>query len=130
MIEKSLIIIIFMYATSFGVLSAQYVLADSFGLELKNFDGEVLQNPILAIIDVDILNTHTENITSTDPADITGDPIGAAANGFLQLFFILTGTYIFNVLHFLGVPLIVVSALIILYLILLARTFIAYLRGI
>ncbi len=130
MIEKSLIVFIFMYSTSFGILGAQYALADTFGIELTNWKGEVLQNPILIIINVADLNLQTENVTSTDPAEITGDPIGAAGKMTLQLFLILTGTYIFNVLYFLGVPIIIVSGLILLYLILLARTFIAYLRGI
>lgn len=130
MIEKALIVIIFMYSITFGLLAAQYTLADIYGVTLTNWQGDELKNPILQIADTSGLNTILTNVTSTDPTALQTDPITAAAQITYQLFLILTGTYVFNVLYFLGVPFIVVSGLAIIYLILLARALIGYLRGV
>ena len=130
MIEKPIIIIIFMYATSFGILGAQYAIADVFGLTLTNWEGTEIKPSLLAIIAQDTLNLLTTNVTSTNQTTIQTDPITAAAEITLQLFLILTGTYVFNFIYLMGVPAIIVSGFALLYLILLARTMIAYLRGV
>jgi len=119
-----------MYATSFGVLGAQFVLADVFDITLRNWEGTEIKSQLLGITDVDTINTLTLNVTSTNQTTISLDPIVAAAGIALELFLLLTGTYIFNILFLLGLPLIFVSIFVLLYLILLMRTMIAYLRGI
>lgn len=130
MIEKALIVIIFMYSLTFGLLAAQYTLADIYGITLTNWQGQELKNPLLEIADTSGLNVILTNVTDTDPATVQTDPITAAAQITYQLFLVLTGTYVFNVLYFLGVPFIVVSGLAVIYLILLARALIGYLRGV
>ena len=129
MIEKALIAVVFMYSLTFGLLAAQYTLADVYGIELTNWQGESLKNPLLQIANTPLLNAILLNVTNTNQTTVQTDPITAAAEITYNLFLILTGTYVFNVLYFLGVPFIVVSGLVLLYLILLARALIGYLRG-
>ena len=118
-----------MYAVSFGILGAQFV-ADAFGVTITNFEGTAIKSNILSMIDVDALNTSTLNAVNTNQTTITTDPIIAAAGLALELFLLLTGTYVFNIMILFGVPVIFVSGFVLLYLIMLIRTFIAYLRGI
>lgn len=123
-----------MYSVSFGILGAQYF-ASSFGIELTNFEGTPLEGEegegnISSMIDMDALNARTLNVVNTNQTTITTDPIIAAASIALQVFLLLTGTYVFNIMILLGVPVIFVSAFVILYIIMLARTIIALLRGI
>ena len=118
-----------MYAVSFGILGAQFF-ADVFGITITNFEGTPIKSNILAMIDVDALNTRTANVVNTNQTTITTDPIIAAAGLALEIFLLLTGTYVFNIMILFGVPVIFVSGFILLYLIMVARTIIAYLRGI
>ena len=129
-----MIIMLFMYCMSFGILGAQYI-ACGFNIELTNFEGTPLEScdgegNLSAMINMDALNARTLNVVNTNQTTITTDPIIAAAGIALQIFLLLTGTYVFNIMILFGVPLIFVSAFVILYLIMVTRTFIAYLRGI
>ena len=130
MIEKPLIIIIFMYGTSFMLLGAQFVLGDVFGIELANWEGTPIKSTILDTVDTDQLNTSAQNIIGTNQTSVTQDPISAAAGIAWEVFTLLTGTYVFQVLYLLGVPSIIVAGMVIIYIIMLSRTIIAYLRGI
>ena len=76
------------------------------------------------------LSNGTNQIISLDENAVTTNPIGEAARVALLLFQIITGTYIFTILTFFGVPAIFVAGITMIYVILLARTIIAYLRGI
>ncbi len=137
MIEKSLIIIMFMYASSFALLGMQYTLGDSFGLTLIGADGQPIESNVVDFIQTGTLNTVTgsfaSNATDTDTNRnwFTYNPIVQAAGFVFEIFLLLTGTYIFNVLFFVvGIPQIWIAGFVILYFFLLMRTIVAYLRGI
>ena len=130
MIEKSLYIMIFMYAASFGILGGQFVLGDVFGIELKDINGDPLKSSILTTIQVDQLNTSAQNVIGTNQTSVVTDPITAAAGIAWELFLLMTGTYIFQILYLMGIRSIIVSGMVLLYIILLMRTIIAYLRGV
>ena len=59
MIEKSLIIITFMYAVSFSMLAGQYVLGDVFGVTITNFEGAEIKSNLLDVISTGTLNSVT-----------------------------------------------------------------------
>ena len=130
MIEKPLIIVIFMYAVSFGVLGAQYVLADVFYITLANHEGVEIKSNLLDVIDEDNINTVTGNLNTLNQTTIETNPITGAAELVWDVLTLLTGTYIFNFLFLMGVPPIIIAPMVIIYAILLFRTLIAYLRGI
>lgn len=136
MIEKALVIIIFMYAVSFSVYGAQYVLGDVFGVTLVSYQGTVLKPYITTFLNEDQINTVTSNIvTSNYTANSTAfDKIEtfsvAAAYVAWELVSLLSGTYIFNFIYLMGVPQIFVVPVVVLYLILLARAIIGYIRGV
>ena len=136
MIEKALIIIIFVYASGFGILAVQYALADVFGISLKNFEGADIKSNLVDIIRLDELNelqanivtaNFTENSTAFDRVE---DSVVAAAFVAWELILLMTGTYVFNILILLGIPAPIVAGLIFLYVMLLARAILAYIRGI
>ena len=142
MIEKSLVIIIFMYATSFAALGVQYTIADSFGINLVGANGDDISSNVLDFIDTGFIN----QISDVDRGDPPGssnqagvfnqtamslDPIVSAAGLVVEIFLLLTGTYIFNLLFYLiGIPPIWIAGFVVLYFFLLMRTIVAYLRGI
>lgn len=136
MIEKALIVIIFMYATSMSILGAQYVLADAFGWTLTNFDGEPIESHLVGFVNEDELNTRTSNVAA---ANFTGNTTyydrietftTSAAYVAWELITLLTGTYIFNIMWLMGVPIHFVLIFVTLYILLLARAIIGYIRGI
>ena len=121
---------LFMYSVSFSVLGTQYILGDIIGITMTNFEGTPVTSNLLAMIDVDALNISTSNVVNTNETTVKTDPVIGAAAIAWEIFLLLTGTYIFNIMILFGVPVIFVSGLIFLYLIMLARAIIAYLRGI
>lgn len=130
MYEKALIALIFMYSVSFGILVAQYIAGDLMGITLVNYRGEEIQSTILEIVNTGTLNTIITNVTDTNQTSITTDPIVGAAQAAWELFLLLTGTYIFNVLYQLGVPPIAIAGMVLIYAMLMIRALIAYIRGI
>ena len=135
MIEKSLFIILFMYFLSFGFLGMQYVIGDVFHITMTNFEGVPMQPALLSIVDQDALNDVTTNIANaTDAENSTLDAITNAFqlgyNVGKDLVLLMTGTYIFNILYLLGVPAIIIVGMVIIYVLLLGRTLIAYIRGV
>lgn len=135
MIEKSLIILVFMYASSFAALGMQYTLADSFGINLVGPNGDDISSEVVDLVRIDTINTRTQNATtsSVEASEnwIIYNPITAAAGLVWEIFLLLTGTYVFNLLFYvLGIPAIWISGFVILYFFLLMRTIVAYLRGI
>ena len=135
MIEKSLYIIIFMYISSFCLLGVQYVMADIFGLTLKNGEGVEIKSNVLAAINQNTLNQITGDIASVNST--YNSTLDAVENSFaigisiaFDLLTLLTGTYIFNVLYLLGVPPIFIAGMIVIYAFLLGRAIIAYVRGV
>lgn len=130
MIDKPFYIIIAAYAFSFGMLGAQFM-ADSYGITLTAPDGTIIKNAILDYVKTDTLNTFSGNVTSSNNGTSWGlEPILKAAEIGTDLFYLLTGTYIFNILYLFGVPAIFVAPIAIIYFILLARTIIALIRGV
>ena len=121
---------IFMYAASFGLLGAQFLAGDIIGIEMKDSNGNPLKSSILSTIQVDQLGTSAQNVIGTNATAVTTDPITAAAGIAWELIQLMTGTYIFNIAYLMGVPLIIVAGMTLLYIILLMRTIIAYLRGV
>lgn len=130
MIEKSLIIIIFMYAASFGMLGSQYILGDVFNITMTNFEGEPIQSDLLTAINEDTLNTVTGNLASLNNTELESNPITGAAGLVVDILTLLTGTYIFNMLSLIGIPDIIIAGMVIIYALMLFRTLIAYLRGV
>tara|TARA_Y100001963_G_scaffold12669_1_gene15870 strand:- start:395 stop:787 length:393 start_codon:yes stop_codon:yes gene_type:complete len=130
MIEKSLYIMIFMYATSFGLLGSQFLIGDIIGVQMTDIEGNPLKSSILDTINVDTLGTSAQNVIGTNQTAVTTDPITAAAGIAWELIQLMTGTYIFNIAYLMGVPLIIIASITLLYIILLMRTIIAYLRGV
>jgi hypothetical protein len=130
MIEKSLYIMIFMYSISFSILGAQFIVGDIMGVTMTDINGDPLKSSILATIQVDQLNTSAQNVIGTNQTSIISDPITAAAGIAWELILLMTGTYVFQIAYLLGIPSILVAGMVLLYIILLMRTIIAYLRGI
>jgi hypothetical protein len=129
MIEKALIIIVFMYATSFSLLGGQYIMS-VYDIELVNVDGTPFESALLDIIDTDRINQVTENLNTINGTEAESNPIEVAAGLVVDLIAIMTGAYIFNVLWLAGIPDIFVNGVIVLYAFMLFRALIGYLRGI
>ena len=129
MIEKSLIAIIFVYAMSFGILTAQFIFADVFGITLKNINGVPIKTNLISITNISQVNTIQQNITSTSRSSIVSNPVMAAAGIAWELVLLITGTYVFNILYLLGVPIIFIMGLVAIYFMLLARAILGYIRG-
>ncbi len=131
MIEKSLVIIIFMYATSFAALGVQYTIADSFGLNLVGANGDDISSEVLDFVRIGEINQRTGAFTGANQTQMGLEPVIAAAGLVVEIFLLLTGTYIFNLLFYLiGIPPIWIAGFVVLYFFLLMRTIVAYLRGI
>lgn len=129
MIEKALIIVIFMYATSFSLLGGQYIMS-VYDIQLINVDGTPYESALLDIINTDEINSVTDNLNTINGTEAESNPIEVAAGLVVDLIGILTGAYIFNVLWLAGVPDIFVNGVIVLYAFMLFRALIGYLRGI
>ena len=148
MIESSIKIMLFMWCISFSLLGGQYVIGDVFGIQMTNtwtdFDGDgdvdendhtPIKSHLLTIIDVDLINQQSVNIVNanytTNSTYFDKVETGTTALFYVtwELITLLSGTYIFNLMYIMGIPLIFVSFFVILYLALLARTIIGYLRN-
>ena len=144
MIEKALIIVLSCYIASFTMFGVQYTIGDIVGVDLVAVDSttgsfsnqrmiDLLNNQTAGNTNYNSfsdLSNGTNQIITLDENAVTTNPIGEAARVALLLFQIITGTYIFTILTFFGVPAIFVAGITMIYVILLARTIIAYLRGI
>ena len=136
MIDKALMIIIFMYAVGFSMLGIQYTLADTFGITMTNMEGTPIKSALHGFIKDDNTNERTQNIVS---ADFQGNSTyydrvetfttGAAFVAW-ELVTLMTGTYIFYIMFLFGVPEIFVLVFVTLYVLLLARAILGYVRGI
>ena len=136
MIDNALKIIIFMYAAGFSLLGVQYSLADAVGFAMTNMDGVPIKSALHGFIKDDQINTKTQNIVS---ANFQGNSTyfdkvetfttGAAYVAW-ELVSLMTGTYIFYIMFLFGVPEIFVLVFVTLYVLLLARAILGYVRGI
>ena len=144
MIEKALIIVLSCYIASFSMFGVQYTIGDIIGVDLVALDpvtGSFTSTKMTDLLNEETtentnynsfsdLSNGTNQIITLDENAVTTNPIGEAARVALLLFQIITGTYIFTILTYFGVPAIFVAGITMIYVILLARTIIAYLRGI
>lgn len=125
-----------MYALSFAVLIGQYVWADVFHITLVGFSGTPLKNAILTTIQTDTLNqvslqifsanaTTNSTITGIERAFTVGYTVG------WDLITLLSGTYIFNFIYAMVGPssLIFITPIVALYVFLLARAIMSYIRN-
>ena len=137
LIDKSFFVIIFLYSTGFGLLAAQYVFADAFGITLTNFNGVPICSRLIPktcelekIVKIENINIYTQNVTSTQRSTVVNNPLTAAAGFAWEILLLITGTYVFNIMHLLGVPDLIIAGLVAVYFILMIRTGIGILRGI
>lgn len=125
------------------LLGVQYVLGDVYHIEMTNLDGDPLQSGILEIIDTDNINAITADIANATDAE--NSTLDAIVNAFqvgynvAKLYIstaagetagLLTGTYVFNLMYFFGIPPIIIAGFVALYLFCVGRTLIAYVRGV
>ena len=137
MIDKSIIIIIFMYGASISFLTIEYVMVDVFHITVTNYEGQQLTGAFVTTqLNLEEFNTiseaidqgtYTQNTTFYDRVETYATAGAAVAWNFVS---ILSGLYIFNLLTFMGVPFPFVTGLAILYVFLLARTIIGLLQRI
>ncbi len=124
-----------MYALSFSLLIAQYIFADVVGMTMTSpITGTPIQSAVLQYI-----NTGTINSISTDVVNVnatTSNVFTGIERAFqlgmtvgLDLFTLMTGTYIFNLLQVLGVPSIAILPLVALYVFLMIRAAMSYFRN-
>ena len=135
MIDKSIMIIIFMYAASISFLTVEYVFVDVFHITVTNYNGDVLTGSLITTwMDQETFNTisgkiengtFNQNTTFYNKVETYATAGAAVAWNFVTL---LSGLYIFNLVIFLGVPLPFVIGIAILYVFLLARTIIGLLQ--
>ena len=130
MIEKSLIIIIFLYISSFALLGAQYIWADVFHITMTNFQGQPLKNNLLNDIHTTTLNTIQNSTLNTPTTDIITNLINTTGGIAWDLVLLVTGTYIFDILSQMGVPLIFIAGFVAVYAFLLLRSILGWVRGI
>ena len=133
MIDKPYFIMIFMYLASFSVLGAQYF-ADSFGITLTAPDGTELRPAVLDIVDINNINEVTSNVVNAQSQE--NSTLGPVDNAFgigyyagWQLFQLLTGTYIFNLISLFGVPALYIAPIVIIYVFMIGIWLIAKIRG-
>lgn len=137
MIDKALIIVIFFYAFGFISVGLEYSVAQIWHVELVSpLTGEPMNSAIVGYLQQDNINTRTENIVnanytanSTFFDKIETFTTGAAYVAW-ELVALMTGTYVFRTMLLLGVPDWFVTSFIVLYVLLLARAIIGYVRGI
>lgn len=137
MIDKALIIIIAFYAIGISLVGIEYSLGQVYHVEMVSpINGEPINSAIVGYMQEGELNTRTQNIVS---ANFTGNSTfydkvetfttGAAYVAW-ELVALMTGTYIFYIMLLFGIPAWFVTGLITLYILLLARAIIGYVRGI
>lgn len=122
-----------MLAISIGIAVAQYVYADAYGVTLVDFQGKPLKDIVLQITNVGTTNTLIGEANGLNSTNIQSNPLGVAsaiANLAVTLVELVTGTYVFDILYHLGVPIIFVVGMIILYVALLARAILGWIRGV
>lgn len=136
MIDKALMIIIFMYAAGFSIVGIQFTLGDVFGITLTNMEGLPVDSALRGFVKQDELNIRSANIVSANFTQnstfydrIETFTTGAAFVAW-ELITLMTGTYIFYIMILFGIDEIFVIAFLALYIMLLARAIVGYVRGI
>lgn len=126
--DKALFVIIFMYATSFSMLGAQFIIGDVLGITLTNFQGQPVKLALLGFVNQDSFNAIQQNLTSTSRSAISTANLVTAAQAGFELFQLVTGTYILTLLYFFGIPVIFVYGIMGIYGILVAMFIIGHIK--
>ena len=135
MIEKPLFIVLTVYCISFSTLAGQYFINEFMDIELTNWEGAPIKTNILSLSNMTELNQLAADFADAESqSNSTLAPIENAFNIGLnigwEILTLLTGTYIFNFMYFMGVPWYFVAGMAMVYFFMLARTIVAYVRGI
>ena len=138
MIDKALIIIFVFYALGFMMVGMEYSVSQVYHVDLVSpLTGDPMpSSSIVGYLQNGEFNTATDNIVSanyttnsTFYSKVETFTTGAAYVAW-ELIGLMSGTYIFNIMLLMGVPVWFVTAFIALYILLLARAIIGYVRGI
>lgn len=121
---------IFLWASSFGLLGAQYVFGDVYGITIVSpVTGQPMKSALLTYFNINTINTIGSNVTNTTRTSVVTN-----INEFLSIVWemiqILTGTYVFNLFNIMGIPAITTAGFVVLYIFLLVRAYFGYIRGI
>jgi len=135
MIEKALFIAISLYALSFSLLIGQYIWADTLGFTMYSpITGLPVQSAVLQYIqtgNINTISTTVVNVNSTTSNTFTGIErafqLGMTVG--LELFQLMTGTYIFSLIQIMGIPNIVTLPFVTLYVFLMIRAAMSYFRN-
>ena len=135
MLDKALLVIISMYAISIAFLTIEYTVVDVLDIEVTNYRGETLNGTLIETwMNMDTFNdqstliingTFNENTTDYNRVETS---VTAAAAVAWNLIILLTGTQIFALMYFFGVPSPLVAGMVILYMLLLARAIFGYIN--
>ena len=129
MMEKSLILIIFMYIAGASLVGAQYIWADVFHVTMTNFQGVPLKNNLLNDINMNSINGVGKGVLNNTQTSAANAVVFTAQVAW-DLILLMSGTAIFDFLAQMGVPIIFITIFVIGYLFLLVRTIMGYVRGI
>ena len=124
------------------LVGVQYLYADVLGITLVNEDGIELRSTVLDILDMPNVNSVAVNIPNATQAE--NSTLSAIDNAFqvgynvakiyvgsgVDVAMLLTGTYIFNLVYWVGIPSIFIVPMVVIYVFMLGRTLIAYVRGV
>lgn len=124
--EKSVVIIITMYCLSIMLLVGQWAIVDLMGRQLLDLNGNPLQPTLFSLTNQGQINSIQGNVTNTNILQQSINVITTTGLYIFQTIQLLTGTAIFNVLYYLGVPPIMVIGMTIIYIIFLVITVISY----
>lgn len=97
------------------LLVAQWTVADVFGLTLTDIYGNPLKTTALSAINQGNNNSIQANATSTNPVQLVLNVISTNNNPVTQTIKLLTGSLVFDVLFYLGVPAIMVTGMAFIY---------------
>ena len=131
--DKAMLVWMFMFAVGIGVLTAQYIYADVYGITLRDFQGQPIKDIFIKISNINTISAEQNNLNQINSTKLANDPIGVASAISviaLTLVELASGTYIFDILYHLGVPLIFVVGMVALYIVLLARAVLGWIRGV
>ena len=138
MIDKALIIVFVFYALGFMMVGMEYSVSQVYHVDLVSpLTGDPMpSSSIVGYLQNGEFNDATDNIVSanytsnsTFYSKVETFTTGAAYVAW-ELIGLMSGTYIFNIMLLMGVPVWFVTAFIALYILLLARAIIGYVRGI
>jgi hypothetical protein len=138
LIDKALIIVFVFYALGFMIIGLEYSVNQVYHVEMVSpLTGEPMEtSSIVGYLQNSEFNAQTEQIVtanfttnSTFFNKVETFTTGAAYVAW-ELIGLMTGTYIFNIMLQMGVPAWFVTAFVALYILLLARAIIGYVRGI